>query len=169
MQALLTFVALSPGCGLRRLRLDGNPLGGKEGVVAMSRILLGQQPQQTPVPSLQRLEMLELRRVRVWEGTDAVAARDAVVALVQALLRPGKAPALRRLVLGVEATRGVNAEGQEGKGGYLPLGTMKEIQALLARHRQQLPRQYHQWQEDALRQWLEVTAEGGSPFMGLDF
>jgi len=113
----------------------------------------------------------------VWRGEkDVLQAREAVLLLVQALLRPGKAPALRKLVLGVEAARGVNVEGQEG-GGYLPPCTMKEVQVLLARHWQQ--QQQEQGEEERRRgmggggweggRGLEVTAEGGSPFMGLGF
>ncbi|GAB5036576.1 Hypothetical protein NocV09_04300010 [Nannochloropsis oceanica] len=186
LQALLEFVMFAPGCGLRRLRLDGNALGGMEAVLLLGRTLLGQQPPRVPqqqqhVPCLRRLEMLELRRVRVWkEKEDALQAQEAVILLVKALLRPGRAPALRQLVLGVEAMRGMNVEGQEGKGrgGYLPPGTMNKIQALLGRHRQEYWQHHPLGEEEGRRvegeKWvggtrLEVTAEGGSPFMGLGF
>jgi len=171
-KALLNFAALSPTCVLERLRLDGNPLGGIQGVLAWSQSFLSSP--NAAKASLRRLETLELRRVRLWETSDIFLAQNDVLSVVQTFMHPEKAPALRRLVFGVEATRGMNVEGQDarGTGGYLPPGTLARIWALLVTYKR---RREDDLCENGTKEitsttsrMLEVTAEGGSPFMGLE-
>ena len=147
LHALLAYVALSSGCSLRTLRLDGNPaLGGQPegGVHALG--LLAETLLSQPHASLRRLERLELRRIQF--GTS----QAPVLRLVAALLQPGKAPSLCALALGVERTRGMNAEGGREGEGYVPAGTAAAAQVLAVQGR---------------RPALHVSCEAASAFLGL--